>query len=96
VIDLSGFVVGRSAEEEEHLLRRGKAKMMKSYLRYEPAKMFGVIASPQCNATYDWRLVEFVVLFVNNQLCSGNMAISGSLQTLSVWNMRQAHQVELY
>ena len=53
---------------------------MKSYLRYEPKKSFGVIASPQCNITYD---------------CSGNLAITGALQEISVWNLRQANQVSL-
>ena len=51
---------------------------MKSYLRYEPKKSFGVIASPQCNIAYD---------------CSGNLAITGALQEISVWNIRQANQV---
>ena len=51
---------------------------MKSYLRYEPKKSYGVIASPQCNVTYD---------------CSGNLAISGALQEISLWNLRQANQV---
>lgn len=54
---------------------------MKSYLRYEPKKSFGVIASPQCNITYD---------------CSGNLAITGALQEISVWNLRQANQVSFY
>ena len=48
---------------------------MKSYLRYEPKKVFGVIASPQCNVVYD---------------CSGNLAITGTLQEISLWNLRQA------
>lgn len=51
---------------------------MKSYLRYEPKKSYGVIASPQCNVTYD---------------CSGNLAISGALQEISLWNLRQANLV---
>eukprot|EP01041_Mallomonas_annulata_P006461 gene6461-13054_t len=51
---------------------------MKSYLRYEPGKLFGVIASPQCNVIYDW---------------SGNLAISGTLQDISVWNLRQGIQI---
>jgi U3 small nucleolar RNA-associated protein 12 len=51
---------------------------MKSYLRYEPKKSFGVIASPQCNVTYD---------------CSGNLAITGALQEICIWNIRQASQI---
>lgn len=51
---------------------------MKSYLRYEPKKCFGVITSPQCNVIYD---------------CSGNLAITGSLQDVAVFNIRQATQV---
>jgi U3 small nucleolar RNA-associated protein 12 len=51
---------------------------MKSYLRYEPRKAFGVITSPQCNVTYD---------------CSGNLAITGALQEICLWNLRQASQV---
>lgn len=53
-------------------------KMMKSYLRYEPSKSFGVIAAPQCNIMYDF---------------SGNLAITGALQNICVWNLRQASQV---
>ena len=51
---------------------------MKSYARFEPVKSFGVIASPQCNAIYDF---------------SGNLAISASVQDICVWNIRQAAQV---
>jgi U3 small nucleolar RNA-associated protein 12 len=51
---------------------------MKSYLRFEPKKTFGVISSPQCNVVYDF---------------SGNLAISAALQDVTVWNLRQALQV---
>lgn len=52
--------------------------MMKSYLRYEPDKSFGVIASVQSNITYDW---------------SGNLVLSGSGENVSVWNVRQGAQI---
>lgn len=52
--------------------------MMKSYFRYEPGEACGVITAPQCNITYDF---------------SGNLAITGSLQNISVWNIRQASQI---
>lgn len=48
--------------------------MMKSYLRYEPDKSFGIIASVHSNVTYDW---------------SGNLVLSGSGENVSVWNVRQ-------
>jgi hypothetical protein len=51
---------------------------MKSYLRYEPKKAFGIIASPQSNVSYDF---------------SGNLAITGAAQDVCVWNLRQAVQV---
>ena len=51
---------------------------MKSYLRYEPKKTFGVIASPQCNVIYD---------------CSGHLALTASLDEISIWNLRQATQI---
>lgn len=47
---------------------------MKSYLRYEPERSLGVIASVQSNITYDW---------------SGNLVLSGSGEDVSVWNVRQ-------
>ena len=52
--------------------------MMKSYLRYEPKSQFGVIASPQCNVQYDY---------------TGNLAFTGAIQEVCVWNLRQATQV---
>ena len=49
---------------------------MKSYLRFEPTKTFGIITSPQCNtAVFDW---------------SGNLALCGALQDVLVWNLRQS------
>lgn len=51
---------------------------MKSYVRYEPTKSFGVIASVQCNVTYDW---------------SGNIALTGAGDSVSVWNVRQGTQI---
>lgn len=52
--------------------------MMKSYLRFEPKKSFGVISSPQCNVIYDF---------------TGNLAFTGAVQDVCVWNLRQASQV---
>ena len=51
---------------------------MKSYLRYEPRKAFGVIASPSCNVAFDF---------------SGNLAITAGIQDLNVWNLRQGTQI---
>jgi len=52
--------------------------MMKSYLRFEPKATFGIISSPQCNVVYDF---------------TGNLAITGAVQDVNVWNLRQASQV---
>jgi U3 small nucleolar RNA-associated protein 12 len=52
--------------------------MMKSYMRYEPDRSFGVIASVQSNISYDW---------------SGNLLLSGSGESVSVWNVRQGAQI---
>lgn len=53
--------------------------MSKSYLRYEPNNnIFGVICSPQCNIELD---------------LSGNLVLTGALQNVIVWNIRQANQV---
>lgn len=51
---------------------------MKSYLRYEPKHQFGVITSPQCNVQYDY---------------TGNLAFTGAIQDVCVWNLRQASLV---
>ena len=51
---------------------------MKSYLRYQPESAFGVIASPNANVSYDF---------------SGNLAFTPAVQSVSVWNLRQAQQV---
>jgi U3 small nucleolar RNA-associated protein 12 len=52
--------------------------MMKSYLRFEPKEVFGLICAPQCNVAYDF---------------SGNLAITGCLQDLKVWNLRQGQPI---
>jgi U3 small nucleolar RNA-associated protein 12 len=52
---------------------------MKSYLRYEPAETFGIIASPQSNIVYDF---------------SGHLALTASVHDVAVWNVRQASQVK--
>lgn len=51
---------------------------MKSYLRYEPRKAFGVISAPVCNVAFDF---------------SGNLALTGGVQSVGVWNLRQATNV---
>ncbi|CEG41706.1 WD40-repeat-containing subunit of the 18S rRNA processing complex [Plasmopara halstedii] len=52
--------------------------MVKSYLRYERACSFGVIASVEGNVIYD---------------SSGRLAISPALQDVAVWNIRQGNKV---
>lgn len=48
--------------------------MVKSYLRYEPAAAFGVIASVESNIAYD---------------NSGKHLLSPALETVGVWHVRQ-------
>ncbi|GAB2272268.1 Dip2/Utp12 protein [Dionaea muscipula] len=48
--------------------------MVKSYLRYEPAAAFGVIASQDSNITYD---------------SSGRFLLSPALEKVGVWHVRQ-------
>ncbi|KAG6578194.1 WD repeat-containing protein 3 [Phytophthora cinnamomi] len=52
--------------------------MVKSYLRYERACSFGVIASLEGNVLYD---------------ASGRFAIAPALQDVAVWNVRQGSKV---
>ncbi|KAE9032181.1 WD repeat-containing protein 3 [Phytophthora rubi] len=52
--------------------------MVKSYLRYERACSFGVIASLEGNVIYD---------------SSGRFAIAPALQDVAVWNVRQGNKV---
>ncbi|KAF4029940.1 Dip2/Utp12 Family [Phytophthora infestans] len=52
--------------------------MVKSYLRYERACSFGVIASVEGNVIYD---------------ASGRFAIAPALQDVAVWNVRQGNKV---
>jgi U3 small nucleolar RNA-associated protein 12 len=52
--------------------------MMKSYLRYEPKTSHGVIASPHSNIQYDF---------------SGNLAITGTIQDINIWNLRLGNLV---
>ena len=52
--------------------------MVQSYSRYEPETAFGVIAAPNCNIVHDF---------------SGNLAFTGALQSVAVWNLRQAAQI---
>ncbi|KAL5726209.1 Dip2/Utp12 protein [Ranunculus cassubicifolius] len=48
--------------------------MVKSYLRYEPAAVFGVVASVESNISYD---------------NTGKLVISPALEKLGIWNVRQ-------
>ena len=52
--------------------------MMKSYLRYEPDRSVGVITSVHSNVAYDW---------------SGNLLLTGSGESVAVWNVRQGTQI---
>ncbi len=51
---------------------------MKSYYRYVPGQTIGVINSPDSNVVYDF---------------TGKLAFTGGVQTVGVWNLRQASQV---
>jgi U3 small nucleolar RNA-associated protein 12 len=55
--------------------------MVKSYLRYDLKNQFGVINSRQCNVVYDK---------------TGMLAISGALDDVLVWNVRQGVQVHCF
>ncbi|KAG6393330.1 hypothetical protein SASPL_147569 [Salvia splendens] len=48
--------------------------MVKAYLRYEPAAVFGVIVSVDCNITYD---------------SSGKHLLAAALEKLGLWHVRQ-------
>ncbi|XP_047954497.1 WD repeat-containing protein 3 [Salvia hispanica] len=48
--------------------------MVKAYLRYEPAAVFGVIVSVDCNITYD---------------TSGKHLLAAALEKLGLWHVRQ-------
>lgn len=54
--------------------RNKKRKMVKAYLRYEPAAVFGVVASVECNVCYD---------------NTGKLLFTGALEQLCVWNLKQ-------
>ena len=51
--------------------------MVKAYLRYTLEASLGVIASPSCNATLD---------------PTGNYALAGTLDSVTVWNVRTGEQ----
>jgi hypothetical protein len=53
-------------------------RIMKSYLRYQPEKTFGVITSPNSNTIYDF---------------SGHLALTGSVRDVTVWNLRHGSNV---
>ncbi|KAJ2395526.1 beta transducin [Coemansia sp. RSA 2603] len=52
--------------------------MVKTYLRYEPRSVFGVIASPAGNAVYDH---------------TGKLSITPALESVIVWDIRKGTQV---
>ena len=69
---------------------------MKSYYRYDPSKIVGVISTPKSNAIYDYRFVSLSIKSFMKLICifcSGNLCISGGLQDVNVWNIRQLSQV---
>lgn len=51
---------------------------MKSYFRYEPSQIIGAIASPVCNATFDY---------------SGNIVITGAAQDVAMFSTRHGSRV---
>lgn len=51
---------------------------MKAYLRYEAADAFGVIASTNSSLAYD---------------ASGKLLLTGALENLIVWNVKQGTKV---
>ena len=55
--------------------------MVKSYLRYRLQKTFGVIFSADSEVLFDW---------------SGRFAITGSLENITIWNLRQGVAVSFF
>jgi hypothetical protein len=51
---------------------------MKSYHRYRPAEVIGVINAPDCNTEFDF---------------TGKLAFTSCLQDVGVWNVRQGVKV---
>lgn len=51
---------------------------MKSYFRFSPVDTYGIICSPSSNVIFD---------------STGKLAISGSLDRVSLWNLRQSNEV---
>lgn len=60
----------RSREER----KEGGEEMVKSYLRYEPGRVFGVVCSVDSNICYD---------------SSGKQLLAPALESVGVWNVRQ-------
>lgn len=56
------------------LVREPVAGMVKAYLRYEQSSSFGVVYSPTSDVVFD---------------VSGRLVLSGSLESLQVWNVKQ-------
>jgi U3 small nucleolar RNA-associated protein 12 len=52
--------------------------MMKSYLRYEPSRTIGVVASPSCNIATS---------------VDGNLCMTGGVQDAQVWNLRTGERI---
>ena len=51
---------------------------MKSYLRYEPSRTIGVVASPSCNIATS---------------VDGNLCMTGGVQDAQVWNLRTGERI---
>lgn len=67
------------SEHDRHLIfwpNSGEeiVKMVKAYLRYEPANVFGVVTSHESNISFD---------------NTGKLVLSGALEELAVWNVKQ-------
>lgn len=53
---------------------------MKSYYRYRPSEVVGVITTPDCKAVYDY---------------TGKLVFTSKLQEVGVWNVRQGNLVSI-
>lgn len=52
--------------------------MVKTYLRYRPSAIYGIISTPGCNIVTD---------------ASGKLVFTGQLENVGVWNIRRGVQV---
>jgi hypothetical protein len=67
----------RGQQQTDAAVASSPDKMVKAYLRYEPAGTFGVISSG-CNVLFD---------------SSGRQLFSGALEGIATWSLRQGTQV---